>query len=344
MQGKIIKGIAGFYYVHTKDEVIYECKAKGIFRNKKIKPLVGDNVILEIINETEKTGNIVEILERKNQLIRPAVANIDQAIIIFATENPTPNFNLLDRFLILMEKQGVPTIICFNKTDLVDKEQTDILKNHYINSGYQVEFISVKSVLDKKNSEEKVLNPDNEGSSKEKVLKPDNEKNSEEEALNPDNEKKAAKLYNKTLELDNIKKLLNNKTTVLAGPSGVGKSSLINFLKPEANMEVGDISKKIKRGKHTTRHSEFFAVSDKTYILDTPGFSSIALDDVEAESLKEYFPEFELFKADCKFKGCMHIKEKECGIKDALEKKQISDVRYENYIAIYEELKQRKKY
>ncbi len=123
MQGKIIKGIAGFYYVHVVHSGIYECKAKGVFRNKKIKPLVGDDVEIEILDEEKKLGNISNIFMRKNELIRPAVANIDQAIVVFAIADPMPNLNLLDRFLVMMERSDIQTIICFNKVDLVKEDE-----------------------------------------------------------------------------------------------------------------------------------------------------------------------------------------------------------------------------
>ena len=213
MQGKIIKGIAGFYYVHTAESGIYECKAKGIFRNQKVKPLVGDNVRLTVLNEEEKTGNIEELLPRKNALIRPAVANMDQALVIFAAARPKPNFNLLDRFLILMEHQQVPVIICFNKQDLVTFKERELLREIYERGGYRVHFTSAQ------------------------------EKTGIEE----------------------LRALLQGKTTTVAGPSGVGKSSLINLLQPEAGMETGDISRKIERGKHTTRHSELFALDKESY-------------------------------------------------------------------------------
>ena len=142
MQGKIIKGIAGFYYVHTAESGIYECKAKGIFRNQKIKPLVGDNVRLTILNEEEKTGSIEELLPRKNTLVRPAVANMDQALVIFAAAKPKPNFNLLDRFLILMKYQDVPVMICFNKQDMVSQQELALLQEAYRGAGYQIRFTS----------------------------------------------------------------------------------------------------------------------------------------------------------------------------------------------------------
>lgn len=292
MQGKIIKGIAGFYYVHTAGTGIFECKAKGIFRKEKIKPLVGDNVEIDIISQEEKTGNIVKILPRKNQLIRPAVANIDQALVIFAADKPKPNFNLLDRFLIMMEQQQVETVICFNKRDLVTEEEEAVLRGIYGACGYQILFVSAK----------------------------------EEEGI------------------DAIRKVLEQKTTTVAGPSGVGKSSIINLLQPKAEMETGSISEKIERGKHTTRHSQLIHIQEQTYIMDTPGFSSMYLSGIEKEELREYFREFQKYEPDCRFLGCSHIHEPDCGVKEALGQGKISPVRYENYVMLYKELKNSKKY
>lgn len=292
MQGKIVKGIAGFYYVHVAESGIYECKAKGAFRNQKVKPLVGDNVRLEVLDEEQKKGNIEEILPRKNELIRPAVANIDQALVIFAAAKPKPNFNLLDRFLILMQYQKVPAVVCFNKQDMVDAEELQLLKNTYESAGYQVIFTSA----------------------------------AKEEGIQA------------------VRDLLKGKTTTVAGPSGVGKSSLINLLSPEAEMETGDISRKIERGKHTTRHSELFALDENTFICDTPGFSSIYLPDMEKEELGIYFPEIAEYEPFCRFQGCAHIHEPGCGVKEALEEKKISPIRYDNYKLLYEELKDKRRY
>lgn len=292
MTGKIIKGIAGFYYVHDGISNIYECKAKGVFRNKKIKPLVGDNVEFDVLDEQEKTGNIVDILKRSNELIRPAVANIDQAMIVFAAADPEPNLNLLDRFLVTMEAQDVPVIICFNKKDLVNEEEAQRLTEIYEAGGYQVLVTNAKS---------------GDG-------------------------------------IEKIHSLLKGKTTALAGPSGVGKSSITNQIQPEAAMETGTISEKIKRGKHTTRHSEICFVEEDTFVMDTPGFSSMFVENMKPEELQNYFPEFEPYIPDCRFLGCAHYGERECGVKDAVKAGKIASSRYENYRLVYEELKNKRRY
>ena len=291
LQGKIIKGIAGFYYVHTPDNEVFECKAKGIFRKDKIKPLVGDDVELAVLDVQEKTGSITGIRERKNELIRPAVANIDQALVIFAAASPKPNFNLLDKFLITMEAQQVDTIICFNKQDLASEEELSGLLARYGSCGSRVIFTSAK----------------------------------------------------KELGVDTLSGLLAHKTTAVAGPSGVGKSSLINRLQSGVAMETGAISQKIERGRHTTRHSQLICIRENTYIMDTPGFSSLYID-IPKDELKEYFYEFAPYEQDCRFQGCSHIHEPDCGVKKALEQGRIPPGRYESYASIYQELKEIKRY
>ena len=181
-----------------KTEKPNACKAKGIFRKDNQKPLVGDDVQISILDHKEKTGNITAILPRKNSLIRPAVANVDQAMVIFAMESPKPNFLLLDRFLIMMEQQDVPSVICFNKGDLAEPEEQQRLCRIYEDCGYQVIPASIKDGIG----------------------------------------------------VDQIRKVLQDKTTVVAGPSGVGKSSLTNRLQDEICMETGEISRKLKRGRH----------------------------------------------------------------------------------------------
>ena len=292
MQGKIIKGIAGFYYIYAEDGNIYECKAKGIFRKDNFKPLVGDNVEITVLNEEEKEGSVTSILSRRNSLIRPAVANVDQAFLIFAMENPKPNFLLLDRFLIMMEQQGIPVVICFNKKDVGEKEEMEKLYEIYTGCGYRV-----------------VLSSTYEGEG-----------------------------------MDEIHEILKGKTTVVAGPSGVGKSSITNCMQGEVQMETGEISKKLKRGKHTTRHSQVIPVEKNTFLVDTPGFSSLYLTDMKEEELRDYFPEFVMYEPQCRFQGCMHIHEPGCAVKKALSEGKISQQRYDNYLALYEELKEKRRY
>ena len=292
MQGKIIKGIAGFYYIYAEDGNVYECKAKGIFRKDNFKPLVGDNVEITVLNEEEKEGSVTSILPRRNSLIRPAVANVDQAFLIFAMENPKPNFLLLDRFLIMMKQQEIPAVICFNKKDVGEKEEMEKLYEIYTGCGYRV-----------------VLSSTYEGEGR-----------------------------------DEIHEILKGKTTVVAGPSGVGKSSITNCMQGEVEMETGEISKKLKRGKHTTRHSQVIPVEKNTFLVDTPGFSSLYLTDMKEEELRDYFPEFVMYEPQCRFQGCMHIHEPGCAVKKALSEGKISQQRYDNYLALYEELKEKRRY
>ena len=292
MQGKIIKGIAGFYYIYAENDEVYECKAKGIFRKDNRKPLVGDNVEIEVLDEQEKEGSVTAILPRKNSLIRPAVANVDQAFVIFAMENPKPNFMLLDRFLIMMEKENVPAVICFNKKDLATEEELEFLYETYKSCGYQVILSSTFN---------------GEG-------------------------------------LEEIREILKGKTTVVAGPSGVGKSSITNALLENVQMETGEISKKLKRGKHTTRHSQVIPVGKDTYLMDTPGFSSLYLTDIEEQELKDYFPEFREYEDQCRFQGCRHIHEPGCAVKEALNNHKISSLRYEDYLGLHEEIKEKRRF
>ena len=292
MQGKIIRGIAGFYYVHVVESGVYECKAKGIFRKDGIKPLVGDDVEIEILDEKDMEGNIMQILPRRNDLIRPAVANIDQALVVFAAAKPKPHFQLLDRFLVMMESKEIPAILCFNKSDIVDYAEIASLKEIYENCGYPLLFTSAKEETN----------------------------------------------------IDELKELLRGKTTAIAGPSGVGKSSLINQLQSGVKMETGSISRKIERGKHTTRHSELIVLEEGSYIMDTPGFSSLYVGDMEKEELKYCFPEFSAYEGKCRFNGCSHTHEPGCAVREAVEEGKIHRMRYEDYTFLYRELQEKKRY
>ena len=292
MTGRIVKGISGFYYVFVAGSGIYECKAKGAFRKQQIKPLVGDLVEIDVLSEENHLGNVVEILPRKNALIRPAVANVDQALVIFATDSPKPNLNLLDRFLVMMAYQDVPVQICFNKEDLGADDDKQQLREIYEKAGYPVYFTQATT-----------------GQGEAEIFA-----------------------------------LLQGKTTTVAGPSGVGKSSLINGLQDHTTMETGNISEKIGRGKHTTRHSELIPIAEDSFIMDTPGFSSMYVPEIEAGQLWEYFPEFVPHEPECRFQGCAHIGEPDCGIKEALARGEIAQSRYDNYKLLYEELIQNRKY
>ena len=291
MKGKIIKSIAGFYEVHTGED-IYRCRARGVFRALGVKPLVGDDVEIEITDTVSvpMEGNVVRLLPRRNELVRPNVANVDQALLIFAITHPAPSYNMLDRFLITMNQRNLPAILCFNKQDLATEQEIRELRETYESCGCRVLFVS--------------------------VLAPET--------------------------LGELRSILRGKTTVLTGPSGVGKSTLINTICPGARMQTGELSRKISRGKNTTRHVELLTGEQDTYLVDTPGFTSLYLMDLEAEDLRHYYPEFEEYEGKCRFDGCVHRKEPGCAVHMALEQGKISRIRYRNYCELYEELKGRK--
>lgn len=288
VKGKIIKGVAGSYDVKALDDRLYTCKAKGSFRKDGIKPLIGDNVLIDVISESESEGNIKEILERKNRLIRPAVANIDMALIVAALKNPDPNFLMLDKLILHFKQQNIPIVMCFNKEDIAGKDFADDYAGIYRDSGFDVIVISAEL---------------NQG-------------------------------------ISELREALSKKTTCIAGPSGVGKSTIINALQNNVTMETGDISRKLKRGRHTTRHSEIIPVSCDTFIIDTPGFTSIDVFDIAYDELKDYYEEFSQYE-QCYFAPCSHIHEPKCGVRDALSDGKISQVRYDNYCHIYDELKRK---
>ena len=287
MKGKIIKGIGGFYYVKTSEGLI-ECKARGKFRHKDMKPMVGDDVEIEVSNGK---GVIEDIFERKSKLIRPTVANVTQAFVVFAVKNPDINFDLLNRFLILCEHNNIKAVVCLNKVDLVSEEEKEAIRQRIVDIGYEVLYINAK----------------------------------------------------KGIGVEKLREKLDNNETVLCGPSGAGKSTLINTLTQKFHMETGEVSEKIGRGKHTTRHSELIDVVGG-YIVDTPGFSTLEVNFIEKEDLRYSFPEFEEYNNLCKFRGCLHYKEPNCAVKKAVEEGKINKYRYDFYIRTLEEKMDGRKY
>ena len=290
--GKIIKGIGGFYYVAAEDGKIYETKARGLFRKDGVKPLVGDDCGIEVTDGIKCLGSILSILPRRSMLIRPAVANTDQAIVIFAVSKPEPHAGLMDRYLVGMEHQDCPVTVVLNKID-ADQGTGDRLAAIYGHAGYRVVQTSAKR---------------GDG-------------------------------------LEELRSILKGKTSVLSGPSGVGKSSLLNALYPDHSVKTGEISERIGRGKHTTRHSELMVAGEATFLLDTPGFSSVELPpDLEEDGLVYCFPEMKQYIGACRFSSCRHLAEPECRVKQAVQDREIEESRYESYVAMMELLKQRRKY
>jgi ribosome biogenesis GTPase len=289
LKGVIVKGIGGFYYVDTADGV-YECRARGKFRIKNITPLVGDHVEIEG-DPRSLQGYIISIDERKNRLIRPTVANIDQVIIVFAAKRPDINMQLMQKFLVYSEFKRLNVVICINKIDLDEEKDYLEVVNMLESVPYKVITTSVKA---------------NTG-------------------------------------IEQLEGLLMDKVSVFAGPSGAGKSSLLNRIQPGLELKTGDLSKKIDRGTHTTRHAELIKLEKGGMVADTPGFTSFDVDELELDKLESCFPEFEVWK-NCRFPNCMHDKEPQCGVKEAVGAGKISSIRYEFYLSLLNELKSIRRY
>lgn len=288
-EGKIVKALSGFYYVAVNDQ-IFQCRGRGVFRKRKVSPLVGDFVEFQVENDLE--GYILAIEERKNELVRPPIANVDQAILVFSAARPDFSTALLDRFLVLIESKQIEPLICITKIDLLNEEGEAAIKKYaadYRSFGYKVILTSSENL---------------------------------------DN-------------LENLKEHLQGKISVFAGQSGVGKSSLLNALKPELELKTNDISDSLGRGKHTTRHVELINVEDGL-VADTPGFSSLELTEVEVEDLPLYFPEMVERSHLCKFRGCLHVNEPKCAVKSAVDNEEIPSYRYEHYLQFMDEIKERK--
>lgn len=291
IEGIITKGVGGNYYVDIGSKII-ECRARGLFRLKNIKPLVGDKVLIRITEEDEDMGYIEEIKERTSEIKRPPVANAQQLVIIFSVKNPEPSFILLDKLLIAAKSNNLNPVICINKSDLANEEEKENILNIFKNTGYKIIFTS-------KYDED---------------------------------------------SLQNLKDILKDRLNVFSGPSGVGKSSLMNAIEPGFYLETGEISDKLKRGRHTTRHAEIFKLGFGGYAVDTPGFSSFELEGIDEYSLKSYYPEIVKYDEGCKFLDCLHYKEPGCVIKEAVNSDLISRVRYNNYIKLLEQIKESKPY
>ena len=290
LEGIIIKGIGGFYYVKTEEGII-ESRARGVFRDNNITPLVGDRVKIRI-SEEDGNGYVVDVAKRSTQLLRPPVANVTQAIVVMSVKSPDINTWLLDKFLLMAEYEGLNVIVCLNKFDL-DPDLSQKYKKIYEKAGYDVLLTSTK--LD--------------------------------------------------IGIDDLSKCLLGNISVFAGPSGVGKSSLLNKVDSRLNLETGDVSNKTKRGKHTTRHTELLELDAESFILDTPGFSSLNLDFIEDEiDVKDYFPEIHKHSKDCRFLSCLHDKEPNCAIKQKVQEGIIDEERYNNYLLLLNEVRNIRRY
>lgn len=286
--GIILKGIGGFYYVKDDNSGdVYECKPRGVFRKDSITPLPGDRVGFTVLDEPEKLGNIDEIHKRTSELVRPAIANIDQLIIVVAVKAPNPDFMLLDKLLVTAEMKNLNVLICINKVDLEDSN-AKLIRDAYQLAGYNcIEISSVKNIGYK-----------------------------------------------------HLKDELKGHISVFAGQSGVGKSTILNHIMESWVMETGTVSDRIERGKHTTRHAEIMELRYGGYVADTPGFSSYELADVQFGELQNYYPEFRKYLNCCRFTSCSHITEPDCPIREALERGEIDNGRYQRYIQVYKALKE----
>lgn len=288
LAGIIMKGVGGNYTVSTAQGE-YVCRARGLFRKDKIKPLVGDDVSIDVTSESDREGYILDIGPRRAELIRPHVANIDQVIITMAAAHPNPNYILLDKLIILSMESGLEPIICFNKIELNSTPEMDAIAEIYASAGYCVVLTSVK----------------------------------------------------KDYGLERLREIMTGSINAFAGPSGVGKSSLINAIMPGLTLKTGEVSEKIKRGRHTTRHSELMPLDFGGYVLDTPGFTSLELEMVDKNDLRHYYREFEPLDP-CRFRDCHHMNEPGCAVKAAVESGAVSPMRYDSYRYIYEEINMRK--
>ena len=288
-EGQIIKALSGFYYVKSGEDT-YACKGRGLFRKQKINPLVGDHVHFDITENEE--GYVQKIKPRINELTRPPIANLTQAVIVTSATEPNFSSLLLDRFIALMEAKFIKPYIVITKIDLAtEKELTEIekYKEAYRAIGYDIFLVSLNEVQ----------------------------------------------------KLPEIEVIFENETTVIAGQTGVGKSTLLNIIDPRLKLKTGEISISLGRGKHTTRHVELIEINGGL-VADTPGFSQLELTDIEESELTDAFIEMKALKSQCRFRGCLHDKEPHCAIKNAVETGEINEFRYQHYLTFLQEIKSRK--
>ena len=288
LEGIILKGIGGFYYVEAADEV-YECKARGVFRKAGIKPLAGDRVEISVNDKAENTIDVIK--ERISLMLRPPVANIDRLFIVASAKEPSPVMLIIDRLTAIAVSRGIEPVIVFTKSDLAP---VDEYVEIYRNAG--IKTIAVSSV-------------NGEG-------------------------------------VDEVKVELKNHISAFCGNSGVGKSTLLNAINPSLGLKTAEISDKLGRGRHTTRQSELFKV-EGGYVADTPGFSSLELEETEIilkDDLPYAFPEFEPYLGQCKFTTCLHVKDKGCRVIEAVESGEIPKSRHESYCVMMEQAKEIKEW
>lgn len=288
MQGIIVENIANLYRVKVGN-TIYEATARGKLKQSDIKPVVGDNVILELISEQEKKAVIEEIEERKIYVKRPKLANISQLVLVVSSKHPKPDLLMLDKQLAFAEYLGVNAVIVLNKIDLDKEHEFKKIKSIYEKIGYVVIETDAKA-------------------------------------------KKG---------INELRKILENNINAFSGNSGVGKSTLINAIFEDGMTQEGEISQRNKRGKNTTTSTKIYEINNNTYIADTPGFSTFSIEEIESKNLAIYFKELKNEIENCEFVGCTHIKEENCGIKEAIKEGKISIERYDRFCKIYQELKQR---
>ncbi len=287
VEGLVVKAYGGFYYIHD-GETEWECSLRGRLRHEKQQVLVGDRV--EVKPGSEHKGVVEKVLPRRSSLKRPAVANVDQAVIVFSLREPDPTPGLLERFLISARLNQIDPLICFNKVDLTNEVQVELVSRYQ--QTYPVVVTSART---------------GEG-------------------------------------LERLRQLLAGKVSVFAGPSGVGKSSILNTLIPGLRLRTGEVSAKLKGGRHTTRHVQLISLPEGGFVADTPGFTSLDLPDIKPEKLAEFFPEISGYDQGCYFAGCLHFKEPGCSIREAVEAGEIGEARYRQYREFLEELMDRRRY